>query len=229
MTKTVRVIIPALNEEKSIAKVIHEIPKSIVEEVIVCDNGSNDNTGSVAKQAGATVLIETEKGYGASCLKGIEYINKLNSKTDIIVFLDGDYSDYPSEMDNVIAPILTNQAELVIGSRALGNKEAGSLTPQQVFGNWLATKMLHIFYGVKFTDLGPFRAITLTALNKLNMVDRNYGWTVEMQIKAAKQKIKSVEVPVNYRNRIGFSKVSGTVKGTIMAGYKIIFTLFKYL
>ncbi len=229
MTKTVRVIIPALNEERSIAKVIEEIPSSIVKEIIVCDNGSSDNTSDVAQKAGATVLVENEKGYGASCLKGIEYINKLKDKTDIVVFLDGDYSDYPSEMNIIINPILTGEAEMVIGSRALGQKEAGSLTPQQVFGNWLATKILHLFYGVKFTDLGPFRAITLSALNKLNMMDRNYGWTVEMQIKAAKQKIKSVEVPVNYRKRIGFSKVSGTVKGTIMAGYKIIFTLFKYL
>ncbi len=229
MIEVIRVIIPALNEEKSIAKVIEEIPKLIVKEIIVCDNGSIDTTKKEAEEAGATVLIENEKGYGASCLKGINYVNNLNQKTDIIVFLDGDYSDYPQEMNKVIAPILNKEAEMVIGSRALGQKERGSLTPQQVFGNWLATKMLYLFYGVKFTDLGPFRAITLTALNQLNMVDRNYGWTVEMQIKAAKQKIKTVEVPVNYRNRIGFSKVSGTVKGTIMAGYKIIFTLFKYL
>lgn len=229
MVEIVRVIIPALNEEKSIAKVINEIPKTIVKEIIVCDNGSKDRTRNKAKNAGATVLIESEKGYGASCLRGIDYINELNETTDIIVFLDGDYSDYPEEMNIVIAPILNKEAEMVIGSRALGLKEKGSLTPQQIFGNWLATKMLHLFYGVKFTDLGPFRAITLEALNKLNMVDRNYGWTVEMQIKAAKQHIKSVEVPVNYRNRIGFSKVSGTVKGTIMAGYKIILTLFKYL
>lgn len=229
MTDVTRIIIPALNEEKSIAKVINEIPKSIIKEIIVCDNGSKDDTPNVAKSAGATVLVENEKGYGASCLKGIDYINKLEDKTDIVVFLDGDYSDYPEEMSSVIAPILANEALMVIGSRALGQRESGSLTPQQVFGNWLATKMLHLFYGVKFTDLGPFRAITLNALNQLNMVDRNYGWTVEMQIKAAKQKIKVVEVPVNYRNRIGLSKVSGTVKGTIMAGYKIIFTLFKYL
>lgn len=229
MIEVVRVIIPALNEEKSIAKVINEIPTSIAKEIIVCDNGSTDNTSEEAKNAGATVLIETEKGYGASCLKGIDYINKLEDNTDIIVFLDGDYSDYPEEMNQVIAPILNSEAEMVIGSRTLGQNEKGSLTPQQVFGNWLATKMLHLFYGVKFTDLGPFRAITLNALNRLNMTDHNYGWTVEMQIKAAKLKVRSVEVPVNYRNRIGFSKVSGTVKGTIMAGYKIILTLFKYL
>ena len=229
MTQVVRVIIPALNEEQSIAKVINEIPKSIVCEVIVCDNGSIDKTIEKAETAGATVLIEHEKGYGACCLKGISYVNKLKEKTDIIVFLDGDYSDYPEEMNKVIEPILTNTADMVIGSRALGQKESGSLTPQQIFGNWLATKMLHLFYGVKFTDLGPFRAIKLESLNNLKMTDRNYGWTVEMQIKAAKLKIKSVEVPVNYRNRIGISKVSGTVKGTVMAGYKIILTLFKYL
>lgn len=229
MTNIVRVIIPALNEEKSIAKVINEVPKSIVKEIIVCDNGSVDKTSKVAKAAGATVLVENEKGYGASCLKGIDYINKLEDNTDIVVFLDGDYSDYPEQMNLVVDPIVDANADMVIGSRALGHKEKGALTPQQVFGNWLATKMLYLFYDVKFTDLGPFRAITLKALNKLQMADRNYGWTVEMQIKAAKLKLKSIEVPVNYRNRIGFSKVSGTIKGTLLAGYKIIFTLLKYL
>ena len=229
MIEIVRVIIPALNEEKSIAKVINEIPKSIIKEIIVCDNGSIDNTSEEAKKAGATVLVEHEKGYGASCLKGIDYINKLDDKTDIIVFIDGDYADYPEEMNKLIDPILKNEAVMVIGSRVLGQRERGSLTLPQVFGNWLATNMLYLFYRVKFTDLGPFRAITLDALNKLYMNDRNYGWTVEMQIKAAKQKIKTIEVPVNYRNRIGFSKVSGTITGTLMAGYKIIFTLFKYL
>lgn len=229
MSEVIRVIIPALNEEKSIGKVIKEIPGQLVKEVIVCDNNSTDGTGNEAQKAGATVLVEEEKGYGASCLKGIEYVNNLDDKTDIIVFLDGDYSDYPEEMHQLIAPIQNGEADMVIGSRALGKKENGSLTPQQVFGNWLATKMLFLFYGVRFTDLGPFRAIRLETINQLQMKDRNYGWTVEMQIKAAKQKVKSTEVPVNYRKRIGFSKVSGTVKGTVMAGYKIIFTLFKYL
>lgn len=229
MPEIIRVIIPALNEEKSIAKVIEEIPKELVSEVIVCDNNSTDKTSEQAKKAGATVLVEKEKGDGASCLKGIDHINNLEEKTDIVVFLDGDYSDYPEEMYQVVAPIQNKDADMVIGSRALGQKEKGSLTPQQVFGNWLATKMLYAFYRVRFTDLGPFRAIRLETLNQLKMKDRNYGWTVEMQIKAAKQKIRSVEVPVNYRQRIGFSKVSGTVKGTLMAGYKIILTLFKYL
>lgn len=229
MHEVIRVIIPALNEEKSIAKVINEIPEKLVKEIIVCDNNSADKTSEEAKKAGATVLLEKEKGYGASCLKGIKYINNLEEKTDIVVFLDGDYSDYPEEMYQLVAPIQNDEADMVIGSRALGIKEKGSLTPQQVFGNWLATKMLKAFYGVHFTDLGPFRAIKLDTLNLLNMQDRNYGWTVEMQIKAAKQKIRSIEVPVSYRQRIGFSKVSGTVKGTFMAGYKIILTLFKYL
>lgn len=229
MHEVIRVIIPALNEEKSIAKVINEIPEKLVKEIIVCNNNSTDKTSEEAKKAGATVLLEKEKGYGASCLKGIKYINNLEEKTDIVVFLDGDYSDYPEEMYQLVAPIQNDEADMVIGSRALGIKEKGSLTPQQVFGNWLATKMLKAFYGVHFTDLGPFRAIKLDTLNLLNMQDRNYGWTVEMQIKAAKQKIRSIEVPVSYRQRIGFSKVSGTVKGTFMAGYKIILTLFKYL
>ena len=229
MHEVIRVIIPALNEEKSIAKVINEIPEKLVKEIIVCDNNSTDKTSEEAKKAGATVLLEKEKGYGASCLKGINYINNLEEKTDIVVFLDGDYSDYPEEMYQLVAPIQNDEADMVIGSRALGIKEKGSLTPKQVFGNWLATKMLKAFYGVHFTDLGPFRAIKLDTLNLLNMQDRNYGWTVEMQIKAAKQKIRSIEVPVSYRQRIGFSKVSGTVKGTFMAGYKIILTLFKYL
>ena len=229
MHEVIRVIIPALNEEKSIAKVINEIPEKLVKEIIVCDNNSTDKTSEEAKKAGATVLLEKEKGYGASCLKGIKYINNLEEKTDIVVFLDGDYSDYPEEMYQLVAPIQNDEADMVIGSRALGIKEKGSLTPKQVFGNWLATKMLKAFYGVHFTDLGPFRAIKLDTLNLLNMQDRNYGWTVEMQIKAAKQKIRSIEVPVSYRQRIGFSKVSGTVKGTFMAGYKIILTLFKYL
>lgn len=229
MHEVIRVIIPALNEEKSIAKVINEIPEKLVKEIIVCNNNSTDKTSEEAKKAGATVLLEKEKGYGASCLKGIKYINNLEEKTDIVVFLDGDYSDYPEEMYQLVAPIQNDEADMVIGSRALGIKEKGSLTPKQVFGNWLATKMLKAFYGVHFTDLGPFRAIKLDTLNLLNMQDRNYGWTVEMQIKAAKQKIRSIEVPVSYRQRIGFSKVSGTVKGTFMAGYKIILTLFKYL
>lgn len=224
--QNVIVVIPAFNEEKSIAKVIEAIPKDVVSDVIVTNNNSTDNTSKVASEAGAIVLDEKRKGYGWACLKGIAKAKELGAT--IIVFLDGDYSDHPEQLPEVIAPIIENKADLVIGSRAIGKKEKGSLTPQQVFGNWLATRLMRIFYGVKYTDLGPFRAITVEGLDKLNMQDKTYGWTIEMQIRAAQHKLRSVEVPVDYRKRIGVSKVSGTVKGTIMAGYKIIFAILKY-
>ncbi|MCF8465506.1 MAG: glycosyltransferase family 2 protein [Flavobacteriales bacterium] len=223
------VIIPAFNEEQSIGLVLDEIPKEWVRNVVVANNNSSDRTGEVAKEHGAIVVFQPEPGYGNACLKAMEFIAKQEVKPDIVVFLDGDHSDYPEQLPEVVKPILDNQAEMVIGSRALGKSESGSLTPQQVFGNWLATRLLKLFYGVKFTDLGPFRAIRYKPLMTLEMNDPTFGWTVEMQIKAAKMKLKCVEVPVNYRVRIGQSKVSGTVKGTIGAGYKIILTLFKYL
>lgn len=222
----VKVIIPAFNEEQSIGKVVEAIPMDIVSEVIVINNGSTDNTENVARNAGATVLNESKKGYGWACLKGIEHINK--SDCDIVVFLDGDFSDYPEEIPHVINPILSNNMDMVIGSRVLGKREKGSLTPQQVFGNWLATKLIRLFYGARFTDLGPFRAIKLSSLNQLKMSDKTYGWTIEMQIKAAKERLQFSEVAVNYKKRIGVSKVSGTIKGTVLAGIKIIFAVFKY-
>ncbi len=223
------VIIPAYNEEQSIGLVQDEIPKDWVRNVVVANNNSTDQTEQVAKEHGAIVVFQPEPGYGNACLKAMEFISQQEVKPDIVVFLDGDHSDYPAQLPDVVKPILDKKADLVIGSRALGKSENGSLTPQQIFGNWLATRMLKLFYGETFTDLGPFRAIRYESLLQLNMVDRNYGWTVEMQIKAAKQKLRSVEVPVDYRVRIGKSKVSGTIKGTIGAGYKIILTLFKYL
>lgn len=229
MVQKVKVIIPAFNEQNGVGNVIKDIPKDIVSEVIVVNNASTDETETVALQAGATVLKEAVKGYGRACLKGIDYVRSSVDKADIIVFIDADYSDYPEEMKDLIQPIVKDNADLVIGSRALGNLEKGSMTPQQIFGNWLATTLLRLFYGVKFTDLGPFRAIRYDKLLALNMQDKTYGWTVEMQLKAAKQRFKCVEIPVAYRKRIGFSKISGTVKGTIMAGYKIIWTIFKYL
>jgi glycosyltransferase involved in cell wall biosynthesis len=224
----VKVIIPAYNEEHGVGKVIAEIPKHLVSEVIVVNNASTDNTVDVAISAGATVLHEPIPGYGRACLRGIEYLISSDMKPDVVVFLDADHSDYPEEMEHIIKPILNEEADLVIGSRALGNKERGSMTPPQIFGNWLATRLLKWIYGVKFTDLGPFRAISYSKLIELDMQDKTYGWTVEMQLKAAKHGLRCVEVPVRYRRRIGFSKISGTVKGTVMAGYKILYTIFKY-
>lgn len=225
----IKVIIPAFNEENGVGQVIQEIPKELVHEVIVVNNASTDETERVAAEAGATVLREPVPGYGRACLKGIEYLKKSNPPPDIVVFLDADHSDFPEEMRELIKPIIEQNADLVIGSRALGSKQKGSMTPQQIFGNWLATRLLKLFYKVKFTDLGPFRAVKFTSLLALDMQDKTYGWTVEMQLKAARKKMVCVEVPVGYRLRIGFSKISGTLKGTILAGYKIITTIFRYL
>ncbi len=230
MSKTpyIVVIIPAYNEENSIEKVIADIPVALVQEVIVVNNNSNDNTEVNAHNAGATVLREKRPGYGYACLRGIEYLKQLQPSLDIVVFIDADYSDHSEEMRLLVQPIINDGMDMVIGSRALGRKEKGSMTVQQIFGNWLATRLLKKIYGVCYTDLGPFRAIRYDKLLEINMQDTTYGWTVEMQLKAAKLKMKVTEVPVNYRKRIGFSKISGTVKGTILAGYKIITTIFKY-
>ena len=224
---SIKVIIPAYNEEKAIANVIAEIPKS-VNEIIVISNNSTDKTEEVAKNAGATVLLETRKGYGYACLKGMEYIATLEIKPDIVVFLDGDYSDYPEELTILIEPILNQNIDFVIGARVKQFREKGSMTPQQIFGNWLATFLMTVFFKAKFTDLGPFRAIKYDKLLQLQMVDKTYGWTVEMQLKVLKQKMSYIEIPVRYKNRIGVSKVSGTVKGTVMAGVKIIGWIVKY-
>lgn len=225
----VSVIIPAFNEENGVGQVISEIPKDIVNEIVVVNNASTDKTARIAGAAGATVLNEPVRGYGRACLKGIEYLKKVNPRPDIVVFIDADHSDYPEEIKKLINPIITGDVDLVIGSRALGQKEKGSMTPQQIFGNWLATRLLALFYNANFTDLGPFRAIRFSSLLDLDMKDKTYGWTVEMQLKAARKKMRWTEVPVRYRKRIGFSKISGTVKGTLTAGYKIITTLIRYL
>lgn len=226
MTYKIAVIIPAYNEEKSIGKVVNDISKSLVNEVVVVSNASTDKTEENAQKAGATVLRENRKGYGYACLCGIHYLQNKSEKPDIIVFLDGDYADFPEEIPDLIRPILVENCDMVIGSRVLGKREKGSLTPQQVFGNWLATKLIKLFYGVSYTDLGPFRAIKFEKLLALNMQDKTYGWTVEMQVKAAKMGFLAKEIPVKYRVRIGVSKVSGTIKGTILAGYKILSTIF---
>lgn len=219
----IAVVIPARDEERAIGRVLAEIP-SWVDRVIVADNGSRDRTADVARATGAQVVSEPEPGYGAACLKGIAAA----SDADIIVFLDGDYSDYPGDMALLVDPIAEGHCDLVIGSRALGEREAGSLTPQQRFGNWLATRLIRLIWKVPFTDLGPFRAVRAISLARLEMRDRTYGWTVEMQIKAAILGLRCREVPARYRRRIGVSKVSGTVKGTVLAGTKILSLIALY-
>ena len=227
MKRTIKVIIPAYNEADSIAHVINDIPP-IVDEVIVVNNNSTDDTVARAQAAGATVLTENRKGYGYACLKGMDHIAQ-QTPPDVVVFLDGDYSDYPEELTKIVAPIEERDVDFVVGARDKKLREKGSMTLPQIFGNWLATSLIKLFYGVKYTDLGPFRAIRYDSLMTIAMKDRTYGWTVEMQLKAAKLNLRTVDIPVNYRQRIGVSKVSGTLKGTIGAGYKIILTIFKYL
>ncbi len=223
----IKVIIPAYNEQDAIPKVIAEIP-SIVSEVIVVDNNSSDETATAARNAGATVLYQPQRGYGFACLEGMRYIQEQPIKPDIVVFLDGDYSDFPRELSNLVAQITSGECDFVVGARIKAWREKGAMTPQQVFGNWLATYLMKLFFSSKFTDLGPFRAIRYDTLLSLQMTDKTYGWTVEMQLKVLKKKIRYIEIPVHYKNRIGISKVSGTVKGTIMAGVKIIGWILKY-
>lgn len=223
----IKVIIPAYNEEASIGLVIGDIPK-IVDQVIVVNNNSTDSTALIAQQAGATVLTETKMGYGYACLKAMAYIDQQPIKPDIVVFLDGDYSDYPEELTKVITPICQQDIDLVIGTRNITGRAKNSMTPQQLFGNWLATFLMRIFFDATYTDLGPFRAIKYNKLLALRMQDKTYGWTVEMQLKVLKKKFSYTEVPVKYRERIGVSKVSGTLKGTVMAGVKILGWIFKY-
>ena len=226
MTK-IAVIIPAYNEADSIAKVIKDIP-TLVNDIIVVNNNSTDDTESNAKKAGAIVLYEGRKGYGYACLKGIDYLANQQEKPDIVVFLDWDYSDYPDELTKIIEPILNDNKDFVIGARVKELSEKGSMEPQQIFGNWLATSLMKHLFSSKFTDLGPFRAIKYEVLLAMNMHDKTYGWTVEMQLKALKQKLSYTEVSVKYRRRIGVSKVSGTIKGSIFAGIKILSWIFKY-
>ena len=216
------VIIPALNEAAAIGRVLAAIPEW-VDEVLVVDNGSTDATATVARKQGARVIWEPQRGYGAACLAGIKAL----TTPDIVVFLDGDYSDHPEEMDRLVDPLVRNNADLVIGSRVMGQRQPGALTPQARFGNWLACLLIRLIWQVRYSDLGPFRAIGFPALQLLNMQDRDYGWTVEMQIKAAARRLRILEVPVSYRPRVGQSKISGTLRGVLGAGTKILATIGK--
>ncbi|MDD9944480.1 MAG: glycosyltransferase family 2 protein [Myxococcales bacterium] len=221
----VDVVIPALNEASSLPLVLGEVPSS-VRRVVVADNGSSDGTGSVARGAGAEVVWEPRRGYGSACLAALSHL--ASDPPEAVVFLDGDHSDHPGELPRLVSPIAAGHAELVIGSRTRGRHAPGALTPQQIVGNWLACELIYRRYGVRFTDLGPFRAITWRALSELRMVDRDYGWTVEMQLKAARDGLRCTEVPVSYRQRVGQSKVSGTVRGTIGASFKILSWLARH-
>lgn len=224
------VLIPAWNEENALPLVIQAIPKAWVRQIVVCDNGSSDRTAAVAQSLGAVVVTEKKRGYGSACLAGMRYLMTLPAidQPDILVFLDGDYSDYPEDLPQVVEPIIQGRADLVIASRLAGGLEPGAMTLPQQFGNWLAPLLIRWLFGYRFTDLGPFRAIRWDCLMGLGMKDPNFGWTVEMQVKAARCRLECAEVPARYRKRAaGKSKVSGTVKGTILAGWKIIYTIFK--
>ncbi len=221
----ISLIIPAYNEESSIGHVLGAIPPGWADEIIVVDNGSTDWTAAIAREYGARVIRQPERGYGAACLAGIAM---LSPRSEVVVFLDADFSDYPEDIERLVGKLLVEDADMIIGTRTSTRRARGALTPQQRFGNLLATLLIRWRFGFKYTDLGPFRVIRRGALERLAMADRNFGWTVEMQIKAVRQNLRIFEVPVRYRTRIGQSKISGTLKGTMLAGVKIIYTIFKY-
>lgn len=220
----ISVVIPAFNEETSVGLVLADLPWPRLHEVIVVDNASNDGTAQAAAAGGARVIRESRRGYGQACLAGISAADR----PDVFVFLDADYSDHPEELEAVIEPILAGRADLVIGARVASGREPGAMLPQARFGNWLATTLIRGIWGFRYTDLGPFRAITAEGLGRLGMRDTNYGWTVEMQIKALREGLRVAEVPVSYRRRVGVSKITGTIRGTLSAGYKILWTIARY-
>jgi glycosyltransferase involved in cell wall biosynthesis len=220
------VVIPAFNEARAIGQVIGDIPDGLVDEVVVVNNASTDETVANARAAGATVLTEPRRGYGWACLRGIAYA--ATKQPDLLVFLDGDYSDHPQEMTRLVEPILNDQADFVLGSRMLGERERGAMLPQAILGNWLACTLMRWIWGAQYTDLGPFRAIRFQDLLALQMQDKTFGWTIEMQIKAVRAGLRTTEVPVSYRRRVGVSKVTGTVSGTVKASAKILWTIATY-
>ena len=225
MDPRISVVIPAYNEEKSIGHVLDDLPQDKLIEIIVVNNASSDNTSKVAEEHGARVVDEMRRGYGSACLKGVAELDS----PDIVVFIDGDYSDYPEELEKLVEPIIVGKADFVLGSRMILSESRAALLPQARYGNQLATFLMRVFFRYRFTDLGPFRAIRYNSLKAIAMVDTNFGWTVEMQVKAVKHKLRIMEIPVRYRERIGVSKITGTVSGTFKAGTKIIYTIFKYL
>jgi len=227
VSKAVDVVIPALNEERSLPSVLADIPRPPVRRIVVADNGSTDGTARVAREGGAEVVEASRRGYGSACLAGLDHLRR-TGPPDVVVFVDADWSDHPEELPGLIAPILAGEADLVIGSRILGRREPGALLPQARAGNLVACAMIRLLYGHRFTDLGPFRAIRWEALERLKMGDPNFGWTAEMQVKALRHGLRCTEVPVSYRRRVGVSKITGTVSGTVRAGYKILWTVLRY-
>ena len=225
MSPKISVIIPAYNEEESLPHVLNDLPRDRLHQIIVVDNRSTDRTSEVARANGATVVYEKRQGYGQACLSGMDALDN----PDIVVFLDGDYSDFPEEIDLLLAPILKGEADFIVGSRIILEESRKALLPQARYGNQLAVFLIRLFFGHRFTDLGPFRAIRYESLQAIGMRDKNFGWTVEMQIKAVQKGLRIREVPVRYRMRIGVSKITGTVSGTLKAGTKIIYTIFRYL
>jgi glycosyltransferase involved in cell wall biosynthesis len=225
--ETVDVVIPAFNEERSLPLVLAALPRPPVRRVVVADNASTDGTSRVAREGGAEVVLEPRRGYGSACLAGLDHLRR-TGPPDVVVFVDADFSDHPEELPSLIAPILQGKADLVIGSRILGSREPGALLPQARAGNFVACWMIRLLYGHRFTDLGPFRAVTWEALERMRMADTNFGWTAEMQVKAVRLGLRCAEVPVSYRRRVGVSKITGTVSGTVRAGYKILWTVLRY-
>lgn len=223
----VDVIIPALDEAKSIGLVLAALPQDHIRRVVVADNGSTDGTADLARAGGAEVVTAARRGYGSACLSGLAHL-RATGPPEVVVFLDGDYSDHPEELPALLEPILAGRADLVIGSRVLGQRERGALLPQARAGNFVACTLIRLLYGTRYTDLGPFRAIRWEALERLEMVDPTFGWTAEMQVKALRQGLRVVDVPVSYRKRVGVSKITGTVRGTVLAGYKILTTVVRY-
>lgn len=225
---TIDVVIPALNEEASLPLVLAQLPRPPVRRIVVADNGSTDATARVAREGGAEVVAAVRRGYGSACLAGLAHLRR-TGPPDVVVFIDADYSDHPEELPAVVAPILAGAAELVIGSRVLGRRERGALLPQARAGNLVACLLIRIFYGHRFTDLGPFRAVRWDALERIGMADPDFGWTAEMQVKAVRLGLRCAEVPVSYRRRVGVSKITGTITGTVRAGYKILWTVARHI